>query len=61
MQFQIVKCGLKKTKQSNRICSECGEGINFGQQSSLRTCYLKRNLNIEKEILILEEKNSRQT
>lgn len=59
MQFRIVICSLKKTKQSNRIYSECGEGVNFGQEASLRPCYLKGNLNIEKEIPILEEENSR--
>lgn len=58
MQFQIVKCGMKKTKQSKTIYSECGGGINFGQEATLMTCYLKRNLNIEKEIPILEGENS---
>ena len=29
MQFQIVICGLKKTKQSKRVCSQFGEGSWF--------------------------------
>ena len=37
-----------------------GRGINFGEEASLRACYLKGELNIEKEIPILEEENSRQ-
>lgn len=37
-----------------------GWGINFGEETALRACYLKRELNIEKEIPILEKENSRQ-